>query len=238
MLLISYIASLLPAVVKYLQFVSGKAQITAGWEFFLASGQELMFFGMLTVVILVSNFVFCMEYHYNTASYIFTSSISTVYIFVSKMICLLAMIASLFIVAAISQLLFGFLALKAGLSWILFYKFIKVIVWYIFSYFLVSAIVVMIAVLIKRFVVSAVIILGYILLVFPFHLKNNPYISPFMIPTIVASRIYGTNNYVFTNYYKNVSANNIYSAVFFFVALAIASLVIGLICYKRIDALK
>lgn len=238
MILLATIASLLPAMVKYLQFVFGKSQAETSWELFLASGQEIMFLGMLTAVVFVSSFVFSMEYQYNTASYVFTSSISKVNIFIAKMITLLGIIAILFIVLALSQLLFGFLALKVGLSWPLFFKFIMVIAWYIFSYFLVSAMVVLVSVLIKRFVISAVVVMSYLLLVFPYHAKNNPYICPLMTPTVVASKIYDTSNYIFTDYFKDVPTNNIYAAVLLLVALAIASLILGLICYKRSDSLK
>lgn len=237
MLLLAFIASFLPAMVKYLQLIFGKRQANISWELFLASGQELMVLGMLTAVIFVSSFVFSMEYQYNTASYIFTSNISKVNIYVAKLISLLAIIASLFVISAFSQLLFGFLAIKVGLSWTLFFKFIKVIVWSIFSYFLVCAIVVMISVLIKKFVLSAVVILSYIIMVFPFH-YSNPYICPFMLPTVIAAKLYGSSNYIFTGYYKDVSNANIYAAVFTFFALAIASLTLGLICYKRSDAIK
>jgi len=237
MLLLAFIASFLPAMIKYLQFAFGKNQATASWELFIASGQELMIFSMLTVVVLVSIFVFSMEYQYNTASYVFTSRISKVNLFIAKMISLLAIIASLFVVLAFSQLLFGFLALMVGLSWTLFFKFILVLAWHIFSYFLVSAMVVLVAVFTKRFVISAVVVLGYLMLVFPFHF-TNPYVCPFMIPTVIAAKIYGTNNYFLTDYYKNVSTNSIYAAVFLFVALAIVSLIIGTICYKKSDTIK
>jgi hypothetical protein len=235
MLLLSVIASFIPAMIKFLQFAFGKSQANTSWELFLGSGQELTLLAMLFVVVFVSSFVFSMEYQYNTASYVFTSSISKVNIFVSKMISLLAIITFLFIVLASSQLLFGFLALKVGISWTLFFKFIQVIVWYIFSYFLVSAIVVLVAVLIKRFVISAVIVLSYLLLIFPFHAKNNPYICPLMTPTVVASRIYGTSNYIFTNYFTGVSTNSIYAAVILLTVLATSSIIIGMLCYKKSD---
>lgn len=237
MLLLASIASFLPAMVKYLQFIFGRNQEAASWESFLASGQEFMVMGMLISVVLVSSFVFSMEYQYNTASYIFTSRTSKVNIFISKLISLLFIITFLFLVSAFSQLLFGALALKATLSSALFIKFIKVMAWYIFSYFLLSTMVGMLAVFIKKFVVSAVIVLGYFMLTFPFHLKSNLYISPFMTPTVVAAKLYSSSNYIFTNYYKDVAISNI-GAVVFLIALALVSLTLGLICYNKSDAIN
>jgi hypothetical protein len=236
MLLLAVIASIIPAMVKYLQYTLGKSHDTAGWEWFLASGQEYMVLSMLIAIVLVSSFIFCLEFQYNTVPYIFTSCTSKVNIFITKMISLLAIIAALFTASAFSELLFGFLAFKSGLSWILFSEFIKVIVWYIFSYFLLSTIVVMLAVLIKRFVISAVVVLGYFMLVFPFHLKNNLYVCPFMTPTVVAAKLYGANNYIFSNYYKDISVNTIGVAAFL-VVLAAISLTIGMILYNKQDVI-
>lgn len=237
MMLLAIIASFLPAMVKYLQFAFGKNLEAVSFEWFLASGEELMVLSMLTVVILVSNFIFTMEYQYNTTSYIFTSSTSKAKIFIAKIISLLAIIAFLFVISAFSQILFGYLALKSALPWLLFLKFIKVIVWYIFSYFLLSVMVVMLSVLIKKFILSSVVVLGYIIMVLPFHLKNNLYICPFMTPTVVAAKLYGSSNYIFTNYYKDVSINNS-GAVAFLVVLAIVSLIIGMSYYIKQDAIK
>lgn len=236
-LLLAIIASIIPAMVKYLQYVLEKKHDTVSWKWFLASHQEFTVLIMLMIVVLISSFVISMEYQYNTAPYIFTSGVSKTSIFIAKIIAVLAIIVCMFAASVISELLFGYLTLKSGLPLILLIKLMQVTVWYIFSYFLLSIIVVMLTVLTKRFVVSAVVVLGYIIMSFPFHLKNNIYICPFMTPTAVAAKLYNSNNYIFTNYYSNVSVNNI-SAAIFITVLAIVSFVIGIICYKKQDAIK
>lgn len=237
MLLLAVIANFLPPIVKYLQYIFSKSKGPAGAELYLTSGQELMVLSMLTTVVLVSGFVFTMEYQYNTASYIFTSGTSKASIFTAKLIFLLTVIALLFSVSALSEVLFSCLATGDGVSWSLFLKLLKVTGWYVFSYFLLSIIVVMISVFTKKFVVSAVIALGYIIMIFTFHLKNNVYICPFMTPSIVAAKIYGSSNYILTNYYKDIAVNY-YGITIFLVILAAISMIIGINCYRKQDAVK
>jgi len=236
-LMLSIIACLIPALIKYLQYAFGGKGANTGWVGFLSTGQELMVLCVLTAIILVSCFIFSMEYQYNTASYIFTSSTSKVYIYIAKLVLLFAMIALFFLVSSISQLLFGYLAISEGFSGSLFAKFIEVNVWYIFAYFLLSTIIVMVAATIKRFVLSVVIIYGYYMLVFPFHLKGNPYINPFMTPFIVAAKIFDSNDYIFTDYYKDISIS-ITALAAFLAVLAVISLAVGILCYKKMDAVK
>jgi ABC-type transport system involved in multi-copper enzyme maturation permease subunit len=236
-IMLAVIASIIPAIVKCLQYAFNKSENADAWKQFLGSGQEFMVLAMLTIVILVSSFIFSMEYQYKTSSYIFTSSTSKTNIFTAKLISTFAIIALLFIVSACSQLLFGYLVLKKGLSTTLLFKLAKVTLWYIVSYFLISTVVSMLSVLTKRFTVCTVAILGYIILVFPFHLKNNLYVCPFMNPIVVAAKIYGSNNYIFTNYYKDVSVSNI-NTILFISILAIVSLIIGIIAYKKQDAIN
>jgi len=231
------VASFLPEVVKYLQYTFGKDQATASWQWFLASGQEFMVLLMITLVVSVSSFVFSLEYQYNTASYIFTSSTSKTNIFIAKAIALFFIIALAFLSLAFSELLLSYLALKTAIPGQLFLNFLKVIGWYILSYYLLSLVVVMLTVFIRKFIIVNVVVLGYIMLVFPFHLKNNLYISPFMIPTVVAAKIYGSANYIFTDYYKDVSINNI-QVVVFLVILAMVTMIIGMRSYKNQDAIK
>ncbi len=233
MLWLATIASLLPALVKYVQYASENGKDAAGWEWFLASSQEIFVFGMIITVVLVSSFIFSMEYQYNTLSYAFTSNVSRVKIFIAKTISILAILTFLVLVSALSQLLFGLLAIRTGLPGNLFVKFIKVTGWYIFSYFMVSAMVVMLTVFFKGFVLSAVVTMGYLMLAFPFHLKFNPYILPLMTPTMVAAKLYGSTDYIFTSYYQDIAVNAIAEAVFL-AALAAVSVTIGIIRYKKL----
>ena len=236
-LLLSIIANFIPALIRWLQYTFGSVSGEVRWERFLSSGQEIMVLCMLISVILVSCFVFSMEYQYNTASYIFTSGSPRVSIFLSKLVSLLVIIAILFIVSFISQLFFGILTIKAGIPGPVFLKLLEVTAWYIFSYFLLSAVIAMVVVLTKKIVISSVIVFGYFMLVFPFHLKNNPYICPFMTPVVVAAKMYGSTDYYFSGYYID-SPVNIAGMAVFIVVLAIISLTIGITCYKKLDAVK
>lgn len=237
LLLLAFTASFLPAMVRYLQYAFGRNGDTVSWEWFLASGQEITVFVMLTAVVLVSAFIFSMEYQYNTASYIFTSDVSRADIFISKQGSLLVIIAFLFAVSACSELLFGSIALRTALPKVLLLKFMEATVWYIFAYFLLSTAVSMLTVLMKRFAVSAAVVLGYLILVFPFHLKNNLYICPFMTPTVVAAKLLDSDNYIFSSYYKGVTVNSAGAAVFLGI-LAVVSLTVGMLYYKKSDAIK
>jgi|SRR5690554_4222120 len=236
-LLLSVIAGITPPMIKFIQYTFGRSSADVSWEKFLSSGQEIMVLCMLMSVILVSGFVYSMEYQYDTASYIFTSVSSREKIYLSKMILLLAVFVLLFGVSLVSQLLFGVLTLRAIIPWPVFVKLLNVTAWYILSYFLVSAIVAMVAVLIKKFVVSAVVVFGYLMLVFPFHLKNNPYICPFMTPAVVAAKIFDSKDYYLMGYYESYKVDIAGMAIFLAV-LAVASIAVGIACYKKMDAVR
>ncbi len=234
MLMLSLIASVIPSIVKYLQYVFGENSHNIGWEWFLSSAQEIKVFSMVTTVVLISTFIFSMEYQYNTASYLFTSKVSKFHILIAKLTCLVCLITLINAVSALSQLLFGIVALKTALSMNLFISLIKVTLWYAFSYSLLSVLVSMLAVVIKKFTLSSVLVLSYLMLVFPFHLKNNAYICPLMTPTLVAAKLFHSNDYIFTNYYKDVTINNTFSAAFLII-LAAAALSLSLLYYKNSD---
>jgi ABC-2 type transport system permease protein len=235
MLLYGIIGSILPALVKFLQYIGQSKE--SGWEWFLASKQDIMVFGMLITIVLISSFLFSMEYRYNTISYIFTSKVSRINIFLSKCICLFCIIALLQAVAALSYLLFGFLAIKEAIPGALLGEFLKVSVWYIFSFFLVSAIVVMCAVLTKKFVITAVFVFGYLMLVFPVHLKGNPYILPLMTPSVIASKIFNTGNYILVTYFKGISVNSAAVIAFLVLAAAVCA-AISIVSIKKSDAVR
>lgn len=234
MLLLVVVTGLMPSLVRFLQGVFGKSSNAIDWNWFLTTHREIMVLCVLASVVLVSGFIFSMEYQYKTASYIFTSSVSKIKIFVSKMLSLLAVITLLQVVSAFGDLLFGFLLVKEGIPSNLMLKFVEVIGWYIFAYFLISIIVVMIVVLMKKFVVSSVIVLGYLMMVFPFHLKGNPYICPFMSPTIVASKLFNSPDYIFSNYYKDISINN-FGISTFLITIAVISMIVGIAKFKKVD---
>lgn len=237
MLLLAMLASVIPPMIRFIQYAFGSNGDAASWERFLSTGQEIGVFCMLTAVILVSCFIFTMEYQYRTASYLFTSGASKTNIFIAKILAVLVITALLFVVSAFSQLLFGYLTIRTGLAWAFLLTFIKVTAWYVLAYFLLSALVAMVAVLLKKFVLSAVVNFGYFMLVFPFHLKSDPYINPFMSPTVVAAKLYDAKDYIFTGYYKDIPVS-IPGIAVFLLSLAIVSLAVGMVCYKRMDAIK
>lgn len=236
LLIYALIAGILPSIVKFLQFFSGNTDKVDSWQWFLASRQEIMVFGVLITVILSSSFIFNMEYQYGTASYIYTSRVPKIQIFMAKLLTIFAVVVLIFAVTLVSELLFGVIAIKAAIPKALLLKLIKVTVWYMLSYGLLSTIVVLISVLTKRFVLTSVILFGYMMLVFPFHLKNNIYISPFMTPAAVAARIFGSDNYILVSYFRDVTVNTT-AAAMFIIVLAAVSLGLGLIAYQKSDAI-
>ncbi len=236
LLIYALIAGILPSIVKFLQFLSGNTDKVDSWQWFLASRQEIMVFGVLITVILSSSFIFNMEYQYGTASYIYTSRVPKIQIFMAKLLTIFAVVVLIFAVTLVSELLFGVIAIKAAIPKALLLKLIKVTVWYMLSYGLLSTIVVLISVLTKRFVLTSVILFGYLMLVFPFHLKNNIYISPFMTPAAVAAGIFGSDNYILVSYFRDVAVNTT-AAAMFIIVLAAVSLGLGLIAYQKSDAI-
>jgi hypothetical protein len=112
-LLLAAIASALPPAVKCLKFALGNTD-EKGWTGFLSSGQELCVFGMLNTVMLLSAYLFTMEYPHGTADAIFTTSTKRTSVFAAKIAALAAVILSLLLVSAVSQLIFGTLA--AGIA--------------------------------------------------------------------------------------------------------------------------
>lgn len=235
MLLLAAAASVLPPLVKFIQLSAGKVQTNSNWEYFLASKQEITVICMLVACILAASFVFNMEYQYKTASYVLTSGVSRVKVYFSKLLSIFAVIFLLFLLSGLFQVLFGYLAVKTALPQALFIKLVKTTLIYVSAYFLLTTVIVLLGVFFKRFVLTSVVALGYIMLVFPFHLKNNIFISPFMTPSAIAAKIYGTGNYILADgYYSNVSVN-IAAAFAFLLVLSAASLIAGLFFYRKSD---
>jgi hypothetical protein len=235
-LLLAAIASVLPPAVKCLRRAFGNLEEASSWRGFLSSSQELAVFSMLITVILLSAFLFTMEYQHGTAGAVFTTGTRRSAVFGAKMAVLGAVIAALLAVSAASQLLFGALATAEPLPAALFGQFASVTAWYAFSYLALAAVVALPAVLTKRFTLTAVITLGYYIMIFPFHTKNA-YVCPFMTPAIVASKLYGSIDYIFTFSYGNLSTG-VLPAAAFLGCLAGVSYAIGVWVYRASDAVR
>jgi hypothetical protein len=232
-LLLAAIASVLPPAVKCLRAVSAGG---TDWQAFLSTGQELMAFGMLITVMLLSAWVFTMEYRHGTAAAIFTTGTNRAAVFGAKLIVLAAVIVALNILSAASQLLFGWLAVGRAPTAETAWRFACVMEWYAVSYFLLTAVVALPAVLTKRFMLTAVITMGYYILIFPFHTKN-PYVCPFLTPAIVAAKLYGATGYIFAFSYDNLSTG-VLPAGIVLACLAVAAVVIGVTVYRKSDAVR
>ncbi len=235
-MLLAVVASILPPAVKCLRHAVGNLEKAPTWQGFLSSGQELAVFGMLITVMLFSAFLFTMEYQYGTAAAVFTSGTRRSAVYGAKMAVLGIVIVSLLAVSAASQLLFGALTVREALPADLLGRLVLTTEWYAFSYLAVAAIVAMVAVLTKRFTLTAVITFGYYILIFPFHTKN-PYVCPFMTPAVVAARIYGSTDYIFTFNYEKLSIG-VLPAAAFLACLAVVSYAFGSLRYSRSDAVR
>jgi ABC-type transport system involved in multi-copper enzyme maturation permease subunit len=235
-LLLAAIASALPPAVKCLRHALGNLDEASSWRGFLSSSQELAVFGMLMTVMLLAAFLFTMEYQYGTAGAIFTSGTGRSAIFGAKIAALGVVIMALLAISAASQLLFGALATAEALPAALFGQFASVTAWYAFSYLALAAVVALPAVLTKRFTLTAVITMGYYIMIFPFHTKN-PYVCPFMTPAVVASRLYGSVDYIFSFGYENLPTG-VLPAAAFLTCLAGVSSAIGVSAYRKSDAVR
>lgn len=236
LMLLLMISGILPSLIKFLQLSFSKDTGNQNWEVYLTTGKEILVLGILITVILVSGFLFNMEYHYKTVSYMLTSGVSRIQIYISKLISLFGVIASLLVVSGLSELIFGILLVKTVISGTLFVNFLKVTLWYVMTYFLLSCVVIMVSVVTKRFVITSVITLGYFIMTFPFQLKNSIYLCPFMTPAAAAAKLYGTN-YIFNNAYKDMAINSL-SVLGYLVVLAVISTTVGLVLYKNSDAVS
>ncbi len=235
LLLLVIISAILPSMVKFIQYLSVKDNSNQTWETFLTSGKEILVMSILITVMLASGFIFTMEYHFKTISYILTSGISKTNIYISKMVSALLMILLLLSVSCLSELVFGSVLFGADIPGELIIRFFKVALWYLVSYFLLSSVILLLGVLTKKFVITSVIASGFLMLSFPFQLKQSIYACPFMTPWAVAAKIYGYNNYVFNDAYRNVNAD-VYSVFLFLMVLALISTIAGIACFTRTDS--
>jgi len=234
-LILAAAAAFLPPAVEFARSISGHSD-RPEWLAFLSSRQELAVSGMIIMVMLLAAWIFTMEYQHGTAGALFITGVKRIEIFTAKMVALSAVITGLLILSAASQLLFGALAVGKPLPAPVFWQFVSVTVWYVFSYIMLAAVVVLPAVLTKRFVLTAVITLGYYILIFPFHTKNA-YVCPFMTPTIVAAKLYGSDNYIFGSSYDNLTTG-VLPAGAVLACLAAAALAAGAVIYRKSDAVR
>ena len=235
-LLLAAIASALPPAVKFLRRASGNLDGAADWRGFLTSGQELAVFGMLITVILLTVYLFTLEYRYGTAAALLTTETKRASLYNAKIVVLAAVIVLLLVISAASQLLFGALAVGERLSAAMGRQFVWVMAWYAFSYIMLAVVAALPAILTKRFVPAAIITLGFYILIFPFHAKN-PYICPFMTPAIIAARIYSSNTYIFSFSYENFNTG-VLPAGALLVCLAGIAWTIGITAYRKMDAVR
>jgi bacitracin transport system permease protein len=235
-LLLAVIASVLPPAVKFLRHAFGNFTEASSWRGFLSSSQELAVFSMLITVMLLAAFLFTMEYQYGTAGAVFTTGTRRSAIFGAKIAVLGVVIVALLAISAASQLLFGALSAAEPLPAGLLGQFASVTALYAFSYVALAAVVALPAVLTKRFTLTAVITLGYYVMIFPFHTKNA-YVCPFMTPTVVAAKLYGSIDYIFSFTYESLSVS-VLSAAAFLACLAGVSYTIGVTAFRTSDALR
>jgi hypothetical protein len=232
-LLLAFIAAAAPPAVKMLRTLLAPAGNAADWRTFLSSGQELTVFSLLIAVLLIANYVFTMEYKLHTAAAIFTAQTRRAAVYAAKMACLFLVIPGMVLISAAAQLLFGAVSVSGALPGDLLKQFLEVTLWYAASFSLLAAVVALAAVLARRFVLTAVITLGYYILLFPFHAKTL-YVCFFMTPVVVAARLYGSANYIFSFDYRGMDVNLPQAAVFL-LALAAVSVAAGIFRYRTSD---
>jgi hypothetical protein len=235
-LLLACVAAVLPPAVKCLRHAFGGLDRASTWRGFLASGQELAVFGMLTAVMLISAFIFTMEHQYGTAAALFTTGARRLAVFGAKMAVLAVVVAALLVLSVGSQLLFGALTAADGLTAAALGPLAAVTAWYAVSYVAIAGMVALPAVLTKRFTPTAVITLGSYILLFPFHAKNA-YACPFLTPTIVAARMWGSTDYLFTFDYGKLSTGVIPAGGFLLCCAAVC-LALGASVFARSDAVR
>jgi len=226
--------SFIPAPIKLIQHFIGKGPGTADWNSFISTGQELAVFGMLTSIILVSCFIFTMEYQYNTVSYIFTAPVSKVKMLAAKILALLLIITFSYLVSGISNIIFGYAVIREMIPFKTAYLYFQATVGSILIYFSLTALIAAINIAFKRLAISVTLLMGYLMLFFPFHLKGNVLINPFMIPTVVASKIFGSTGYIFKDYYKDITVNYMEIAGLLTV-IFIIPFITSMLYYKKSD---
>lgn len=233
-ILFSLIISFMPALIKFLQYSIVNRNSSVDWKWFISEHQEFAVFGMLTAVILISCFVFGVEYHNRTISYLFTSCTSRSNIFLGKIIILFVLITLLLGSSMISFLIFGYLTVKKTIPTQLLLKYAEVTIYSILSFFSLTALMAFVTMQVKKYAISSALILGYIMMVFPFHLKNNSLICPFMLPAVISAKIFKSNNYIFKDYYRTAVIDYPLLAGAM-VGVFVITILIGMVYYRKVD---
>jgi ABC-type transport system involved in multi-copper enzyme maturation permease subunit len=230
------LGGIVPPVIKAIQYATPQTLIGNGeWSGFLSLYQETNMGITLTVMIIASAFIFSMEYQYETASYILTTTTPRVQIYVAKILSLLLQVSAMLVVNALAQLLFGSMVVPVPISEEMLSMWLLSTGWNIASYFLLSILVSTIAIITRRFIISTAVVYGYMILTFPFHyFLHNPYINPLLSPVIVAAKIYDSSGYIFGSYYPDIPVNTSAIALLL-VALALIFMIVSIIYYKKSD---
>jgi ABC-type transport system involved in multi-copper enzyme maturation permease subunit len=225
-----------PPIIKAIQYATPQTLIGNGkWSGFLSTNQEINMFITLTVMIIASAFIFSMEYQYDTASYIFTTTTSRVQIYIAKILSLLLQVSGMLFVNALAQLLLGFMVVPEPISEMMLSMWLLSTGWNISSYFLLSILVSTVAIITRRFIISTAVVYGYMVITFPIHyFLHNPYINPLMSSVVVVAKIYNSNGYIFGSYYPNIQVN-ILDIVLLLIALALIFMIVSIIYYKKSD---
>jgi ABC-type transport system involved in multi-copper enzyme maturation permease subunit len=228
----------LPPILKAIQYATPETRVGNGeWSGFLSISQEINMFITLTVMIIVSAFIFSMEYQYDTASYLLTTTTSRAQIYFAKILSLLLQVSGMILVNAVAQLILGFLVVPAPISEGMISMWLLSTGWNIASYFLLSILVSTVAIITRGFLISTALVYGYLVLTFPIHYYlHNSYINPLLSSVVAVAKIYGSDGYLFGSYYPNIQVN-ILGIAFFLMALALLFMIVSIMYYRKSDAI-
>jgi ABC-type transport system involved in multi-copper enzyme maturation permease subunit len=225
-------------IIKAIQYATPETLVGNGeWSGFLSISQEINMFITLTVMIIVSAFIFSMEVQYDTASYLFTTTTPRVQIYIAKILSLLLQVSGMLFVNALAQLILGFLVVPKPISEEMLSMWLLSTAWNIASYFLLSILVSTVAIITRGFLISTAVVYGYLVLTFPIHYYlHNPYINPLMSSVVAVAKIYRSDGYLFGSYYPNVQVN-ILGIALFLIALALIFMMVSIMYYRKSDAI-
>lgn len=190
-------ASAIPAPVKYARLVSSGNSSLANWDWFIKAQQEIMVFGMLFTVIIGVCFIFSMEYHYRTAAYVCTTPVSKSGLLAAKFITGLFLVILLLIVSFLSTLLFGIAAAGTPIPRSELSGLVESYLVMIPTYFSLFGLFALLSAVFRKYALSSAIIMGYIIMTYPFSQKFSIFITPFMLPSYLAMRITGSESNLF-----------------------------------------
>ena len=200
LLWLTFLINFLPAPVRYISQLTNKTYSSADWNWFLTNQQVFTVFGMLFSIILGACYIFGMEYHHHTAAYVYTTPASRKRLLTAKTIAVFLIIIFSHITSFIAVIVFGYLTVNKFIPVTLLLLYFKASSLSILLYFSLTGLIGLIGTIIKKYAVSAALIIGYILMIFPFHLKYSIAICPFMLPAFIYSKIIGLNDIIFSGY--------------------------------------